>query len=158
MALKATSGPILELGVGFDSTPYISEFVNSLGGERRAFSFESNEEWMFNFVGLRCDNHRIEHASPRYLSVPLEHKHWGCALVDHSFGGVGRVRPEAIQRLKGRCDVIVAHDTEDEHESDYGFRPVINSFKYRKDDVMFGVRTTMLSDTVDLISLCDSGR
>ena len=44
MALKATTGPILELGVGFDSTPYISEFVNSLGGERRAFSFESSEE------------------------------------------------------------------------------------------------------------------
>jgi hypothetical protein len=149
-ALRMTSGMILELGTGFESTPYLGDFLKSEGAERNAWSFESDENWLVNFLSLRSVQHRIDLASNRYTNVPIEHFQWGVALVDHSRDGTGTIRPDAIRRLIGRCDIIVAHDTEDEHEQDYGYSSVFGLFKYRFDETFMGVRTTLLSNTIPL--------
>ena len=103
-AVLHTHGPILELGVGWYSTPVLHEFATALG--RRHLCVESGPHWggiATTVVG--ADNIRVGQYDD---IVPLlAEEHWGLVLLDH---GPDELREMDMARLKGVSDVILVHD------------------------------------------------
>lgn len=140
-ALLVSDGPILELGMGDGSTPLLN--VVSSYCNRRIHSFEHDEMWAIRFGHLKSRRHRIKHISS-YDECPIESALWDVALVDHA--PVER-RIVDIERLRRYARLIVVHDTESEN---YGYEPLLSSFRWRKDDTSRVPHTTIVSDSVDV--------
>lgn len=120
-ATKHTGLPVLELGAGLGSTPYLRKYCEANGIE--FFSYDYNKEWAFN-MGAR-------HVSDWSELDPFWGNHYAVALVDES---PGEHRKESI-RLLTNTKVIIVHDSEPIgwNASDYQVRPLFNKFKYVKD-------------------------
>lgn len=120
--LKATTGPILELGAGLFSTPLFHAFSWS----RYARSIEQNKEWVDRLNALYRDtadngNHEIIWTAD-YASAEITDKQWSVALVDHATHS----RAPDLARLKGHAELIVFHDAEVEL-----WQPTLAMFAHR---------------------------
>lgn len=120
-ALEATKGPVLELGAGDGSTPYLREYCE---GSRSFSSFDYNMSWAKRHNAIHVTN---------WNDIVAWNLHWGVVLVDHS---PGEDRKLALQRLTS-VDIIVIHDSEPIgwNASDYQVRPLFRNFKYVKDHI-----------------------
>ena len=123
--LRATEGPILELGAGLFSTPLIHAFAwKNLN--RYARTIEQNKAWAERLMTLYRDtaddhNHEILWTE-NYASAEITDKPWSVALVDHATHS----RARDLARLKGHADLIVFHDAEIEL-----WKPVLATFTHR---------------------------
>jgi hypothetical protein len=126
-ALARTTGPVLELGMGHVSTPILAAICEQMG--RPLLSIESNPEWMAKFVRMASPHHKIVQAED--LSACPEFLEWqgSVALVDH-YPSINRGRDAAA--LKGRCEIVVMHDTEPSEESYYGWNVAYAAFANRR--------------------------
>jgi hypothetical protein len=144
----SSGGPILEMGLGYGSTPGLSRLAANHG--RLLVSVESNPEWAANFAALNSGTHRIVHV-PSWESFdyrpPAPWERWALVLVDHA---PGEYRPITIEALRNLAEFIVVHDTE---TPDYGWNPVVSSFKYRLDYTLLRPWTTILSEVRDPMGL-----
>ncbi len=134
-----TSGPIIELGCGFYSTPLLS--LAAMYG-RQVDTYETNSQWLDQIADLlpaRPRSHRLI-AIDSYDGIPLPNK-WELALIDHE---PGNRRAADIERLSGCCDIFVAHDTELRVRQLYNYEPVFRRFKHRFDTTI-NPRTTVVS-------------
>jgi hypothetical protein len=145
-ACAASKGPILELGCGTWSTPMLHEIAKATG--RRLVSLETDPEWLATFDDFRTDWHELRHVpgggpmgeGAAWDDVPLEKTEWGVVFVDHRPGDRRRVE---IERLRGRAEFLVVHDTED---PSYGYESLLSTFGWRHDFTRFRPWTTVVSD------------
>lgn len=111
-AVEATTGPILELGCGIFSTPYLA----STG--REVVSVEANPKWLARM--------RERYARPHHRfvdAVPAEGT-FAVALVDHE---PDRRAPD-IEALRGRVRIFVVHDVEP--ADPFGLGPLLATFPH----------------------------
>lgn len=160
-ALVAKStGPILELGCGDGSTPMLH--LTSIACGRKVVTAETDPKWMAKYENYHSPLHEFHLISQKDSIIRndssyyrwqagwdawdrIEKDNWGVALVDQA---PGECRTSTIKRLKGRCDYIVAHDSEEDYEvgTNYSYKTVMPLFNYIWEWRRFRPYTLVLSD------------
>jgi len=126
MAVLNTTGPVLELGCGYGSTPILHALCE--GQKRMLVSIESNNEWYERFSPMGSCFHLFVFAQHwDGCDVTAGRNDWAVALVDFA---PGWDRPKAIEKLAGRVEYIIVHDTEPEAEHTYKYDTVRGLFTY----------------------------
>ena len=141
-AVLRTTGPVLELGAGYGSTPILHEICAVQG--RRLVTVDSDPAWFRRFADLASPQHLLKHVpgeGPRVEEEIASEDRWAVVLVDHS---PGERRGAAIAAAMPRADYVVGHDTE---ELGYEMEPALASFKYRRDFRKHRPWTTVASMT-----------
>jgi hypothetical protein len=152
--MNMTEGPVLELGMGLFSTPYLHWAC--FDTHRQLVSYENKRDFYGLFVfddkreaGNAYDYHQIGFVeNSDWDRVDLS-GHWCVVLVDHNPGPRRKVE---IRRLAQLADYIVVHDTDDKNDWYYKYSEVYPLFRYRYDTKIYP-RTTVLSNLKDLSSL-----
>lgn len=145
-AVSVSYGPILELGMGLYSTPFLHWACYQ--DKRPLVSLETDQEYCQAFKVFETDYHQIkfvEHWDKADLSG-----HWGVVLVDHH---PDSRRKEEVIRLADAADYLVLHDTNPRCDHKYKFSEIYHLFKYRKDYWTVKPYTTILSNSKDLAKL-----
>lgn len=140
-----TTGPVLELGCGYYSTPILHEICKAQG--RMMASCEFDEKWINRFKHLSSKEHTFT-----YVDIETD---WGLLnkdviaesgfsviFVDHSPANRRQIE---IERLKDSCEFMVVHDTDKMKWYGYDF----SMFKYVYTYTLFKKTTTILSQTRD---------
>ena len=126
-AIGSSNGPVLELGVGYFSTPALHAICGAL--KRRLMSVEQNAEWCERFKYLENPIHRIaNHTNEEFFKLMGNYEHlckWGVAFIDHSPGGASRA--EAFRILAPISSYVVVHDYHLENEEHIA--PLLTGFK-----------------------------
>lgn len=157
--LAMTEGPVLELGMGLFSTPYLHWACYDT--KRKLVSCESKEGFnnLFVFNDPREVNNKYDEyhqiiyvQNNKWDEVDLLSVHWSVILVDHA---PGKRRKEEVKRLANNADYILVHDSDDlpKHIEHYKFHEVYSLFKYRYDYDKVFPRTTVLSNFKELSNL-----
>jgi len=141
-ALEATKHiglPVLELGCGNGSTPYLQKYCSD--NELRLGSFDFDKEWADKFDANYISN---------WDDIIFD-SHYSVVLVDHS---PGEHRKEALKKLT-HSKIIIIHDSEPAgwNASDYQVREQFGLFKYvfdLKSEEPEGAWATALSNTIDV--------
>lgn len=136
--MEKTKGPVLELGCGFSSTPFLYWLCQDQ--DRLFKSFDNDKDWIEK-VG-----YPVEFVTD-WDKIDIDNTHWSVALVDHR---PGDRRIVDIERLKDKADFIILHDSEPEVDKFYLYRRIYPLFKYRFDYVKFLPNTTVLSNFIDV--------
>src|SRR4051812_37753763 len=142
-AALRTTGPILELGVGWYSTPLLHEIAEATG--RTVLTADNNPAWLRQFEGLRTLNHQFELVGwwgEFYETQATDSDRWGLVFVDHA---QPIEREYAVRALLHHADVFVLHDTEEGFA--YGYDRTLPMFKYQWTDKCQRVYTTVASNT-----------
>ena len=142
-ALALTDGPVLELGMGLFSTPYL-HYACALAG-RRLVSYENNAGWAEIFKPYQSDGHDIG-VVDSWWEADIS-KEWGMALVDHS---PSERRVWDITRIAHLARIIIAHDSNGRWEKHYHYSTIYPLFRYRTDWTGDGRHAVVLSNFVDL--------
>jgi hypothetical protein len=121
-----TKGPILEIGSGFYSTPFLCFFNN----DRLVVSVESDEKWReqsqdWGVIALPSVDEALR-LSPNYDVV----------LID----GPIKSRQPNVELFRKRARFVIVHDTEDDV---YGYK--FDGWKYKKWFKELQPWTTLLS-------------
>lgn len=141
-ALEATKGlglPVLELGCGDGSSPFLKQYC--LENKLELFSYDFHAGWAAKYGSVHVTN---------WENIPWS-KDYGVVLIDHS---PGSHRLIAIENLR-HVIIQIVHDSEPLgwNASDYQVRPLFSKFKYQFDWVP-GVHgdawTTALSNTINV--------
>lgn len=142
MALESTCyevDPVIELGCGYESTPYLREYCQEYG--RNFFSYENKVEWAVKFGSTYVENWDKSNLWDTPYSV---------CLLDLAPGNYRK-----IALMKITATIIIIHDSEPIgwNPSDYKVRPLFDTFKYRIDDeaeVKGEPWTTAVSNYIDV--------
>lgn len=128
-ALGASGGPILELGVGHFSTPFLNSY--SLATERQTFSVEENRFWGEMFIDMGHLFHQviISPYSAKDGRIEAVQK-WGVVFIDSSPGG--RARADLFSRFIDKSEFVVVHDFHRENEE--AIRPLLRGRQYQVHD------------------------
>lgn len=138
-AIQATTGPIVECGMG----NYSTYLLHNTG--RHVISYDTHPEWFQKFD-----------VSPKYLINPTE---WVTVtrslktLVSVFFidQAPGEIREKCIEELSNGFDgIIVAHDTEPAVDYGYKMRQHFSKFKYVVEVRTSDAWATALSNSIDL--------
>ena len=140
--LRHTTGPVLELGSGWFSTPLVAAFAT----DRLVRTIETNPQWydrisrVCTYQPITRHRHQIVFV-PDYNDAPMDDHQWSVVLLDHE--PPPRRGVDAL-RLKDRSQLIIGHDSE---HPDYGYGPAFDQFKYRFTLSSVFPWTTVVSDT-----------
>jgi hypothetical protein len=130
-ALQQTEGstlPILEMGCGEGSTPYLQDYCKQSG--RTLISYDYNKEWADKYDAIHVTNWDS-----------IQHPDYSVVLVDHS---PGERRWEDIRLLCNKADYIVIHDSEPA-ATGYMLDKIWHLFPYRRDLITSGAWATIVS-------------
>lgn len=144
--LELTTGPVLELGIGPFSTPYLHWMCHPT--KRRLVSYESDQKYIRYMRGFRNDFHEINFIA-NWDDLPLVDL-WDVAFIDHS---PDFRRGVETKRLANNAKYLILHDSEPEHDSLYQYSEAYPYFKYRHDYKSAFPNTTILSNFVDVTKL-----
>ena len=142
-----TKGPVLELGCGNASTPTLHLLCKG----RDLISAETNIDWLEQFRQFESPNHAFHLIKDWKDWDGIEQPHgekgviWSVALVDSQ---PGEERVDLIRRLKGRCEWVITHDSERDHNTaaDYKYEPAFALYKHAVTYKYLRPYTTILSD------------
>lgn len=140
-AAMRTTGPIIECGVGWYSTPLLHEIATVQ--QRYLRTVDNNEHWLAQFRNLQNDWHSLELVG--WWGELVFGDHYGLAFIDH---GQPCRREDEIRRMMDITDVFVMHDTEEVVA--YGYNRIIPMFKYVYTDKCQKAWTTVASNSVDV--------
>lgn len=118
-ALEATKHlmlPVLELGCGEGSTPYLRQYCKDEGLE--LISYDFSQEWAAKYNAIHTD----------WNDVPWT-KEYGVVLVDESPGEQRRISIPKLHHAK----IVVCHDTEPPADHGYQVRAQLKKFRYMID-------------------------
>lgn len=146
--VEVTKGPILELGMGLYSTPYLH--WTCFPTKRELTSYDNNERWIRYFRDSRRDFHKIELITD-WDTLEIN-TFWDIALIDHA---PNARRSVEAKRLANNAKYIILHDTEPEHDHLYGYSDIYHLFQYRCNYTKASPNTTVLSNFVNLKKLKD---
>lgn len=135
--VTGTTGPVLELGMGDGSTPFLHDLCSR--NKRTLLSVDATLEWAAGYGHLATDWHEVR-CVPNYDDcAEIDRPGWVVAFLDHAPAGR---RVVDIRRLADKARFLVVHDTE---SGEYGYEEVLPSFPFRFDDKGGGPWTTMVS-------------
>ncbi len=140
--INMTDGPVLELGMGMFSTPYLHFACYPA---RRLVSYENDIEVYNSLNNFKSNYHEI-HFVRDWDKIDLS-KRWSVVLVDHN--PVSR-RKEEIKRIEKNEDYIVVHDTNPRLDGKYKYSEIYPLFIFRKDFNREKPYTAILSNFKDL--------
>ena len=152
--LSLSDGPVLELGTGLFSTPYLHWACYD--AKRKLVSYENKKEFFdtWNYEDKRESNNdysyhqRILVENNEWDKIDIS-EHWGVVFIDHN---PGPRRREEMKRVANNADYVVVHDTDDKNDFYYKYAEYFPLFKYRWDSKIYP-RTTVLSNFKDLSNL-----
>jgi len=145
-AVMASDGPILELGTGLFSTPFLHYACYE--NKRELVSYDNEIDYYEFNKPFENDYHKVIFVED-WDKIDLS-KHWSVALVDHHPGSRRRFE---IARLANNVDYVIVHDTQPRSGSRYKYSRVFPLFKYRRDFGREKPLTTVLSNFKDLKNL-----
>lgn len=149
-AMNKTKGPILEMGIGIFSTPYLH--YQSLLSKRHLTSIDNEKGWVNRFKSSIVSGHRYENEYHTLLYVPnwdmadIE-KPWDVVLIDHS---PSERRIIDVKRLANLAQYIIIHDSQERKDREYHYSQIYPLFKYRTVWNNDPSEATVLSNFVDL--------
>ncbi len=160
LALESIGGDVLELGVGYGSTPLLHNLcipTNVSGPIRNVVSLEDNLEWYERFAGYQSSWHLVVFAKDIITETKrfIESRRFGVVLVDNDstdleVKGMFENRIEAVELLKDEAKIVVVHDTDDVRLStDSRWLDLVDSFKFVSTWNSFP-QTTVLSNVFDI--------
>lgn len=116
--LAATTGPVLELGVGHFSTPVLHAYCAA--AKRVLVSVEDNLVWYDAFKKYQSPTHHMMFGNYNAFTFPPANgpSRWGVSFIDNSPGGLGRSVP--FSNLIGVSDYVVVHDYHHDNEEFIG--------------------------------------
>jgi hypothetical protein len=123
--VSITTGPVLEMGMGYNSTPILHELCQN----RLLVSLDSESEWVEKFANFRSSSHKIR-TEPNWDDTTkyLQSIFWDIVLIDqHPWGR----RIIDIQLLMHNTRFMVVHDTESRAAHIYHYEPTLSLFRYR---------------------------
>ena len=135
LALMKTSGPVIEMGVGWGSTPMLKMICKSFN--RSLISYESDREWAKQFDATFV-------LDWRHFDIDLD---YSIAFIDCA---PGDQRKDLALKLKGRATYIILHDAESDPPGDYRYHEIIPQFKYHEFYRTLRPSTLVLSDVAPL--------
>lgn len=135
--LEYTSGSVLELGAGYNSTPLL--YWTCKADNRKFVSYENYKDW--------CDKvGDVTTFTDNWDNIDIDNHRWDIVLIDHR--PALRRKTDAI-RLKDNSLFVVLHDSEPEIDRFYHYSRVYKHFKYRYDYTKLKPNTTILSNFED---------
>lgn len=144
--VEITNGPILELGIGLYSTPYLH--YACLPTKRKLSSYENHPRWLRYFRDSRNDYHDLN-LMEDWDKLEIN-QIWDIALIDND---PEPRRKEDAKRLAHNAKYIVLHDSEPERDDVLKYSEIYPLFKYRYDYTLVRPNTTVLSNYFDLENL-----
>jgi hypothetical protein len=123
-----TTGDVLELGMGFFSTPLLHNVTSDFG--RRLVSVDTKFEWLSKFLEYnKTQNHHVVLVDAESIIKYGSDNTWGLVLVDHS---TADTRYLNIIDLAKKAQIVVAHDAEkpSDHMYKYEEKAVRKYYKY----------------------------
>jgi hypothetical protein len=142
-ATKDSPHPVLEMGCGDGSTPFLKKYCESAG--RKLRSMDNNKTCAERFGAEHTNWNPMEWFYKRQYSV---------VLIDHAPGEKRREALELFAQFPIHFQVLVVHDSEPKgwNASDYQVRPVFNRFKYMIDykSEKPGAWASALSNNIDV--------
>jgi hypothetical protein len=149
--MEKSSGPVLELGMGVFSTPYLH--YQCILSKRKLVSYENFKSWFDFFTrryGYQDEFHEMIFVED-YKDAKIE-KAWDVVLIDQT---PDYSRAETIRRLANRVKYLVIHDSGRKFDRQYGYDKIYPLFKYRADWTKDTNNATVLSNLVDLKDFWD---
>lgn len=143
-ALEATTGDVVEMGMGQGSTPFLNQYCAD--GHRHLFSYDNTLSWVHKFEDYAGKYHRMFHVSD-WDRISEIHPSPDVVLIDHA---PGERRKIDIPRFANTAKIIVAHDTEYEADHGYQMRQEISKFKYSLEYKSPGAWATAMSNFIDV--------
>ena len=142
--LSVTNGPVLELGMGLYSTPFLHWACYDK--KRPLVSYDSDEKYFHMNEEYRSDFHEVSLVSD-WDKIIIE-KPWDVVLVDcHP----DTKRKELAMRLKNHAKFIVLHDSYWKDDYAYHYKEIYPSFKYKFDHTALRrTPTTVISNFVNV--------
>jgi len=140
--IHITTGPILELGAGIYSTPFLHWACYPT--KRRLVTYENNPSYYEYARRCQNDYHAVNYIT-NWDDINISEP-WSIAFIDHS---PSERREIEIKRLL-HADYIVAHDTENSQMVKYGYHKILNLFKYRYKFSEIRPHTTIFSNKYDV--------
>ena len=136
-----TTGPVLEMGMGYNSTPILHELCPN----RLLVSLDSEAEWVEKFASFRSNTHKIKSEpnwddTTQYLKSVL----WDVILIDHH---PCERRIVDLRLLMHNARFMVVHDTQREVAHVYNYEPTLSLFRYRWEFQGLKPYTTVVSMT-----------
>ena len=144
--VQMTDGPVLELGIGYNSTPLLHWLC---GASRHLVSLEGDEKWVKKFQEYNVDRHIVKYIED-WDKADIDNTHWSVVLIDHRPALRRKVDAE---RLKDKADYILIHDSEPEINKFYRYTDIYPLFKYRHDYTAVKPNSVVLSNFKDLSNL-----
>jgi hypothetical protein len=141
--VQETTGPILELGMGFCSSPYLHWACYH--DKRTLVSYESNPDFYGFAKCWQADFHKV-YCIDDWDKADLEAMIWAIAFIDHA---PDDRRGIDVMRVKD-SDYLVIHDTENLNSRKQGFHKVFKNFKYRYKYVNAVPHTSIWSNKHDI--------
>lgn len=141
--MDATTGPVLELGMGLYSTPLLDLMCHE--SKRPLVSYDNDPDWFTENKEWESDYHKVN-LIKNYDEANIENTHWSVALVDHK---PPLRRLTELKRLATKADYIILHDTEPECDKFFKYSKIYPLFKYRYDYKKCRPNTTILSNSKD---------
>lgn len=125
-ATKESPYPVLEMGCGDGSTPYLKQYCQD--NNRRLRSMDNDPHWAAKF-------------GAEVISDDWNYQKWfykqqySVVLIDHAPGHKRREALELFASFPAHFQIIVIHDSEPRgwNASDYRVRDIFNKFKYKHD-------------------------
>jgi len=143
--MPLSRGPVVELGVGIGSTPFL-HWACYPG--RELVSYETSEKYYKIMCGHASKNHEM-HLLDNWSNADLE-RPWSVAFVDHS---PNERRAVDAVRLKDWAQYIVLHDVNPKYDDRYHYSDIYPLFTYRKTYQVARTWVSVLSNLVDLSEL-----
>lgn len=144
--LQVTKGPVLELGAGYFSTPFMYWVCKEQ--KRKFVSYENDLRWCKKLYQWDKERETKDGlASLRYVKnwddADIDNIHWSVVFIDHR---PALRRKDDARRLKDNADYILMHDSEPEINKFYKYNWVYDDFKYKYDYTMVKPHTVILSN------------
>lgn len=146
-AILKYGGPVLELGSGKYSTPFLHWVC--FDKQIPLLTVENNRKYYQLNRRLGYLSHKV-----KFINSwdDLDYSvNWKIALIDHS---PARRRIIEIQELVN-TEIFVVHDTQPGAEKNYGYYEIFDNYRYRFDYTKLRQHTTVLSNTIDITGIMD---
>lgn len=143
--MPMTSGSVLELGIGFFSTPVLHWLCYEK--KRELISYDDDIHYIRLFRQFNSDYHKILMVED-WDKIPIEMP-WDVALVDHQ----DKRRKFEVKRLANYAKYVIVHDTNPGGDYWFKFSEVFPLYKYRYDYTSVRNHVSVLSNFVDLSNL-----
>lgn len=125
---KESKLPILEMGCGEGSTPYLLDYCKK--NKRELISYDYQKEWAEKYNAIYVSDWDI-----------INHEEYSVILIDHS---PGERRHIDIEKLKDKCEYMIIHDTEPA-ATGYMLNKIWHLFPYKRNLKTDGAWATIVS-------------